>query len=124
MPAKRLLLIEDDYDMCFLARKSLREALPEREVVDVPSAEIAVSRLQAESFALLITDIKLLGAMSGLDLAKRVQELPDPPPVIVLTSSDEMRGRALAAGAADFLSTSEIVELGLRASRLLGSPVP
>ncbi len=62
----RILFVEDDGDH----RAGLAEALGERyDVVEVDSAESALTRLEAEPFDLLLTDYRLRGA-TGTWLAR------------------------------------------------------
>ncbi|MBI5800152.1 MAG: response regulator [Verrucomicrobia bacterium] len=114
-----MLIVEDDYDMSFLARRGVLQELPSAVIVTVPSAEEALEHLQADQFDLVLTDLKLVGAMNGLDLIAALRRQAGSPPILMLTSSDEVRDRAIQCGVDDFLSTGDLMQLGPRAKQLL-----
>lgn len=75
LPAKRILLAEDDESMRgFLERALIRAGY---EVIAFANGAEAFERLKEEPFALLLTDI-VMPRMDGIELARRASELhPD-----------------------------------------------
>ena len=69
-----------------------------------PSGERALQILDSAKFDLIITDLKMTG-MTGIDLAKKVQEKVPGLPVIILTGFGDMDSviSALRLGVADYL---------------------
>ena len=72
IPAKRILLAEDDESMRgFLERALLRAGY---DVVAFDNGRDALDRLQQEPFTLLLTDI-VMPLMDGIELARRASEI-------------------------------------------------
>jgi DNA-binding response OmpR family regulator len=69
-----------------------------------PSGERALQILETAAFDLIITDLKMTG-MTGIDLAKKVQEKMPGLPVIILTGFGDMDSviSAMRLGVADYL---------------------
>lgn len=97
-----IFLVEDDQAtrdaICLMLDCEL---LP---VCGFASCDALCAAVDPASADLLILDIQMLG-MSGLELLERVRRRNDPPPVILMTgnSTDQIRSRAIAAGAYAFL---------------------
>jgi two-component system, sensor histidine kinase len=94
-----LLLVEDDEDVrAALSDLLSRWGFAHHAEVD---AEAALQRLTGEQrFSLLITDQRLPGKMTGLDLIQAMRsQLADPPPALLVTGEIEpLVGEAEAAG--------------------------
>ncbi len=99
----RILLVDDDPALGGYLSRVLRAG--GFEVTHRLDADDALSRVQAEQWDLLITDIELPG-MSGLELLERVRELVPGLPVAVLTGHPtvDYAVSALRGAAAEFLS--------------------
>jgi DNA-binding NtrC family response regulator len=69
-----------------------------------PSGERALQILETATFDLIITDLKMTG-MTGIDLAKKVQEKVPGVPIVILTGFGDMDSviSALRLGVADYL---------------------
>jgi two-component sensor histidine kinase len=96
------LYIDDDAGLRRLAERSLK-----RRGYGVALAECGadgVALAAAERFDLVAVDHYMPG-MDGLETLKRLRALPDPPPVVYVTGSDEgsIAVAALKAGAADYV---------------------
>ena len=108
----RVLLVEDDQDDYELTRALLDE-LGDRHQYDLDwrmTYDSALSALSQTRHDVCLLDY-LLGARDGLELMNEAVALGVGVPIIFLTGSGSDRGlerRALAAGAADYLSKSEI----------------
>ena len=102
MPA-RILVIDDDTAF----RDMLCEALTSRDFdpVGVGSAEEGVARAKAESFDLVLTDVRLPG-MDGIEGLSRIKEAAPESEVIVMTgySAREKALEAVRLGAYDFFA--------------------
>jgi len=104
MTATRVLLADDQR----LVRTGLRMILaaePDVEVVgEAENGQVAVERCVELSPDVVLMDVRM-PVMDGVEATRRLQELPDPPRVIVVTTFDldEVVYEALRAGASGFL---------------------
>jgi two-component sensor histidine kinase len=100
--AVRVLYVDDDVGLGVLLAKAFSPYGYEVETVE--NGETALQRLQANSYGVVALDHNLTSEV-GLDLIPRIRELPDPPPIIYVTGSDEARVAvaALKAGAVDYV---------------------
>jgi DNA-binding NtrC family response regulator len=98
----RVLYIDDDAGLGRL----LQRALAPRgfEVQYVETGDEGLRLLSAKNFDLVALDHDLANE-TGLDVIPKIQNLPDPPPVIYVTGSDDARiaVAALKAGAVDYV---------------------
>ncbi|MCG3195222.1 MAG: Transcriptional regulatory protein ZraR [Thermoanaerobaculia bacterium] len=105
----RLLVAEDERAQ----REALVQFLSARghEVTGVATGEQAMERLAAETFSLLITDLRLPG-MDGLAVVRRAREIDEEMGVLLITAfaSVESAIEALRAGAHDYLLKPLIFE--------------
>ncbi|HVW28348.1 MAG TPA: sigma-54 dependent transcriptional regulator [Polyangiaceae bacterium] len=101
--SKRLLLVDDDVDMCV----ELERMLEKRgfEVETTTSADKALQVLDESDFDCVITDLKMRG-MNGVELCDRIVQNRRNLPVIVVTGFGNLETAiaTLRAGAADFLT--------------------
>lgn len=116
-----ILVVEDE--------DGLREVLAEHladlgyRVTAAASAEAALRAAESEPPDLVLTDVHM-GAMSGIELCKRLKSDPrfQLTPVIILTAVSELEARVagLAAGADDFFAKPfDFLEVGTRIAALL-----
>jgi two-component system, NtrC family, nitrogen regulation response regulator NtrX len=98
----KLLIVDDEAGI----RESLSSILrDERYSVDaVESAEIALERLTSGAFDVVLLDVWLPG-MDGMEALSRIQSLPQPPSVIIISGHGtiETAVRATKLGAFDFI---------------------
>jgi len=101
----RVLIVDDEAP----ARRRLREllddcagALPLLVVGEAASGREALDLLHAVSADLVLTDIHM-PEMGGLELARHVLKLPQPPVVIFTTAHDEHALQAFEVNAVDYL---------------------
>jgi two-component system response regulator HydG len=99
----RILVIDDDRDMCELLEESLGRA--GYQVMWRTRGEDGLDLLRDQDFDVIITDLNLDGA-SGIDLCKRFTENRPDTPVIVITAFGDMTAaiNAIRAGAHDFIN--------------------
>ncbi len=102
MSETRVLYIDDDAGIRRLAARAL-ERRGYRMTVAETGAE-GVVKAAAERFDLIAVDHYMPG-MDGLETLEALRRLPDPPPVVYVTGSEEGRiaVAALKAGAADYV---------------------
>jgi two-component system OmpR family response regulator len=98
----KVLIVEDDVALRDVLTSLLRES--GYGVVSCSSASTALQALGTEEFHLTVIDWMLPG-MSGLDLVKRIRQLPKPPPILMVTAREALSDRVagLDAGADDYL---------------------
>ncbi len=96
-----ILIVDDEPSVRGLLFAILSEKY---ECVSVGSAEEALSRLQSESFDLVISDINM-GGMSGIELVSKVVELSPDTVVMVISGNQSMDSpiEAIRCGAFDYL---------------------
>lgn len=101
-PVRKVLYVDDDEGLRRLVAKDLARA--GFAVTAVATCGEALDRLGAERFDTIALDHYLAGE-TGLDILPAIGALPDAPPVIYVTGSDEGRIAiaALKAGAIDYV---------------------
>jgi DNA-binding response OmpR family regulator len=90
--SKKILVVDDHFEMLELLRSMLTIAHPEYQVVGVPSAEEGFLELRRTPYDLLITDVRLPG-ISGFELVRRVQRLRPETPIIMITAYSSGQGK-------------------------------
>jgi DNA-binding response OmpR family regulator len=91
---KKVLVVDDHFEMLELLRSMLELSNDQCEVLAVPSAEEGLLELRRTPFDLVITDVRLPG-MSGFDLVRRIQKLKrdKETPVIMITAYSSTEGQ-------------------------------
>lgn len=117
---KPTLLIVDDEKT---TRDGLRAALEDRfDVYVAEDIESATELLERESFAVLLTDLRL-PKEDGMKLIARAKSMPQPPICILMTAygSEDIAVEAMKHGADDYISKGrlQIDELEIRVARAL-----
>jgi len=104
MPKLPLISIVDDDDSVRQALKSLIGSVGFRAEAFGSGEEFLSSAYVAETDC-LITDVRMPGGMSGLELQERLKAANSFIPIVFISAHDdgEARTRALKAGAIDFL---------------------
>src|SRR5436853_6718658 len=77
----RILLVDDDADTCRFLEELLEG--PDRHFVSVQNPDEALTKIQDESFDLLISDINLNARRSGIDLLRRFRSDQRKPVVLI-----------------------------------------
>lgn len=92
-----VLIVEDEW----LVRMELVDAFEAEgcDILESASAEDALHALRTtRGIALLMTDIRLLGPMTGWDLAEQARQLLPQLPVLYLSANAPEEGRIVAGG--------------------------
>jgi two-component sensor histidine kinase len=98
----RILYLDDDAGLGILLNRALA---PHGYVVEaVETGEKALARLREGEFDVIAMDHNLTNEV-GLDLIPQIRALPDAPPIIYVTGSEDVRVAvaALKAGAVDYV---------------------
>ena len=86
-----VLLVDDNSSILLTLAIALRRR---GHIVTVSTeGEDALQRLQKTHFDVLISDVRMPG-MSGIQLAAQVQQLPDPPHIILTSAYSTLEARA------------------------------
>src|ERR1700735_2185743 len=98
----RLLYVDDDTGLGVLLSRALGQH--GYAVTPVESGEAAMAQLSAAPFDIVALDHNLTNEL-GLDLIPRIRAMPDAPPIIYVTGSEDARSAvaALKAGAVDYV---------------------
>jgi len=99
----RILIAEDDSPLASFIAKTFVSEGHESEVA--PNGEVALERLAAESFDLLILDLGL-PIVSGSEVLTKVRSHDENLPILILTAAGHVSERVacLDAGADDYLT--------------------
>jgi DNA-binding NtrC family response regulator len=81
--AKKIVVIDDEKIVCDMAKKILESE--GYEVETFTDSQVAIERIRAQSFDLVITDLKMEN-VSGMDILKEVNRLYPHTRVIMLTA--------------------------------------
>jgi two-component system response regulator PilR (NtrC family) len=103
MTAKKVLIVDDEADICELIEITLmRMDIASKSALNLADA---MSLLETESFDLCLTDMNLPDG-NGIDLVEHIQQNYSDLPVAVITAHGNMESavKALKAGAFDFVS--------------------
>jgi len=98
----RLLIIDDDVELCALVRENIEQESFEIEAVHDP--EQGLRRITNGNYSLLILDV-MLPRMNGFELLKKIRAIPSRLPVLLLTARGDELDRivGLELGADDYL---------------------
>jgi DNA-binding response OmpR family regulator len=123
---KQILIVEDDAQIALLLLRTLDDFVgDEIEGSICPLADMAMSRLQAKHFDLLITDICMPG-MNGLDLVRHVFRTSPQTQVLVITAFDspELEAIVRGLGVAYLPKPFRVQTLAATIKNLLGGQAP
>lgn len=105
MSALRLLLVDDEAP----ARERLREvlgdvaeAVPHTVVGEAPNGPAALALLQQQTVDIVLVDIHM-PQMSGIEFARHVLRMPEPPGIVFITAHDQHAVHAFEVNALDYL---------------------
>ena len=104
MTSSRILIVDDDPALLEALPEALRLRMEELSVETCDSAPAALSKIAAEDYDVIVTDIKMPG-MDGLALLEEIQALRPDTPTILITGHGEhdLAVQALRRGAYDYI---------------------
>ena len=122
MPAKRILLVDDQRSVTTLLRSALETLGRDYNIVEVPSGEEALLEIGRGGADLVVVDVRLPG-ITGLEVARRARRLNSKTPLILISgaATAQMEQEALSLGVLAFLKKPISVDMFLPlAQRALG----
>ncbi len=121
----KVLVVDDEPSICWGFRQ-LAVRVP-CEVIEAGSAESAIELCRSQSFAAIVTDVRLPG-QTGLEAMKTFQQLQESCPIIVMTAFGDLQTavEAVRQGAFDYLpkpfELNRVVDLLRRAIEVSTMP--
>jgi two-component system, chemotaxis family, chemotaxis protein CheY len=94
---ERFLIVDDDADSTFLARRNLQNVFPHAIVDQVQSGHAALEALRQNEYAAVITDYRMPW-MDGLTLVRKIREMNLHMPIVMRTAMEDLENAARAAG--------------------------
>ena len=119
MPNKKILVIEDDFDIAQLIKIHLSELCQHVELVH--DGEQGLKLATAKNWHAIILDLKL-PSMDGLEVCRRIRSQSNYVPILMLTAKSTELDRVLGLelGADDYLSKPfSVIELAARVKALM-----
>ena len=120
---ERFLIVDDDADSTFLARRNLQAVFPQAEVEQVDSGHAALEALREREFTAIVTDYRMPW-MDGLTLVKKIREMNLHMPIVMRTAMEDLDNAARAAGVDYVLPWFRWRELGDVVKELLHCNTP
>lgn len=100
----KILIVDDEVNV----RDGLREAIDsvDFEIDTAADGEAALRKIRREAFHVIVTDLRMPGAVDGFDVLREARERDPDTPVIVITAHGTVDGavEAMKMGAQDFLA--------------------
>jgi CheY-like chemotaxis protein len=121
--SERFLIVDDDADSTFLARRNLQAVFPAAEVEHVATGQAALQLLGEKEFTAIITDYRMPW-MDGLTLVRKIRELNFHMPIVMRTAMEDLENAARAAGVDYVLPWFRWRELGEVVKELLHCHTP
>ena len=122
-PEKRILIVEDEKLLGMSLYEILFSATGTFEVVLCETAEDGLEKVKEKKFDLIISDLKLPGEMTGIDLLRKVKEMHPDTHLMLMTAygSDAVREDAERIGVeAYFEKPFKLKEFLSRVLEILG----
>jgi CheY-like chemotaxis protein len=95
--SERFLIVDDDADSTFLARRNLQAVFPQATIDHVESGNDALEALRGHEYTAVITDYRMPW-MDGLTLVRKIREKSLHMPIIMRTAMEDLENAARAAG--------------------------
>jgi DNA-binding response OmpR family regulator len=121
--SERFLIVDDDADSTFLARRNLQSVFPNAVVDQAQSGQAALDLLHTHEFTAVITDCRMPW-MDGLTLVRHIRELGLHMPIVMRTAMEDLENAARAAGVDYVLPWFRWRELGEVVKELLHCNAP
>jgi DNA-binding NtrC family response regulator len=94
---KRILIVDDEEQVVFVLRNSLKKLGEMYEIVTATNGQDAIDKFENAPFDLLITDLKMPG-MNGVVLTEKIRAMDPKTQVIWVTGHDEWQADAQRLG--------------------------
>jgi len=91
---QRILIVDDDYDILRLLEEGL-SAYPNTRIITAGNSPDAFAILETQPCDVLITDVRMPGDISGIELAGQVKEKYPDLKVFVMTNTPEEKARVV-----------------------------
>lgn len=95
--AEQFLIVDDDADSTFLARRNLLTSFPQATVLHAQTGQAALDLLREREFTAIVTDYRMPW-MDGLTLVRKIRELNIHAPIVMRTAMEDLEEPARAAG--------------------------
>jgi CheY-like chemotaxis protein len=107
----KILIVDDDSVDRELARRCLSE-IEELEIVPAVSGDEALELVAREAPDIVLTDLRMPGGLSGLELVERLADEHPLVPVVLMTSqgNEQIAVAALHAGAASYVPKGDLTD--------------
>jgi CheY-like chemotaxis protein len=94
---EHFLIVDDDADSTFLARRNLQTVFPQATVDHVQSGPAALELLRQHDFTAIVTDYRMPW-MDGLTLVRKIREMNLQMPIVMRTAMEDLENSAREAG--------------------------
>ncbi len=94
---EHFLIVDDDTDSAYLARRNILQIFPLATVEHAPSGPAALDALHKREFTAILTDYRMPW-MDGLTLVRKIREMGNQVPIVMCTAMDDLEEPARAAG--------------------------
>ena len=107
---RRVLVADDDPDICGFVRRIIAKTIGSIQVIEVRNGAEALERLEDSYFELAILDVEM-PYLTGLEVVKSVRRKGIETDIVILTgwATAEMARKAAKEGAQDFLEKPIII---------------
>lgn len=95
--SEHFLIVDDDADSTFLARRNLLAAFPQASIVQVQTGQAALDALSHQDFTAIVTDYRMPW-MDGLTLVRKIRALNIHVPIVMRTAMEDLDEQARSAG--------------------------
>jgi DNA-binding response OmpR family regulator len=115
---KRLLIVEDEKNLCLLYKEELTEE--GYKVTAVTDADSALEQIKKKTFDLIITDIRMPGK-NGIELITQIMALRKDIPIIINTAYQSYKHDFMTwAADAYIVKSASLDELKAKIKELIG----
>lgn len=121
--AERFLIVDDDPDSTFLARRNLQDSFPDAIVDQAQSGQVALDLIRQHEFTAIITDYRMPW-MDGLTLVRKIRAMNVSVPIILRTAMENLDAPAREAGVDLVLPWFRWRDLGAMVRELVPCPAP
>lgn len=121
--SERFLIVDDDADSAFLARRNLQTVFPQAVVDQVQAGQAALELLAKHTYTAVITDYRMPW-MDGLTLVRKIREQGITTLIVMRTAMEDIENLARSAGVDYVLPWFRWRELGEIVKELLHAHAP